>query len=163
MIARILSVLMIFAGIAILIFYPQLSDHKSETDLELLNLIKGERAVEMVRSIHLGEFDIQSAVVAEFKGIGNIRVWIAYADSDQTAKDLVERMRGKVHMFFSEPETIEIESLKTYRVFGDNKVHYFFSHQNKIVWIEFDNPDAKYHRDVVKYLFLENGMEKYIN
>ena len=160
---KVAGLILVVLGVAVIAAGFLFQDTKNEMDFKVLKVIKGDEAINMVKSIHIGRFEVKSATVLELEGIGKIRVWIAYADSPSTARDMVEKMKSKVHLYFSSPEDVEINSLKTYKVFGNNRVHYFFSHENQIVWIEFENPDVDYHRNVVKYLFTEGGMEKYIN
>lgn len=130
--------------------------------LDVVKTVKGEDAVEMVKSIHLGNFDIKSAVIVDFKGAGDIRVWIAFAENDSVAYELAEKMKEKVHLYFSSPVDVEFNGLKTYRVFGNGRTHYFFSFQDQVVWIEFSNPDQDYHALVIDHLFGKGEMEKYI-
>lgn len=133
-----------------------------EGDLSVTRIIKGDDAIRMVKSIHIGRFDVESAVIAEFNG-GAIRVWLAYANNTETAKILTEKMARNVGKFFSNPEKVNIGSLETYRVYGNGRVHYFFSFENAVVWVEFDSRDVNFHRQIIERLFLKEEMEKYIN
>ena len=151
--------ILVAAGVVIIaasILLPQ------ESELELTKIVTGSQAVEMVKSIHIGNFDVESAVIAEFNG-GSIRVWIAYADSPQTAEMLTEEMAKNVGKFFSTPEKVRIDSLETYRVYGNGRVHYFFSHKNAVVWVEFESRDMNFQKEIIERLFLKGEMEKYIN
>ncbi len=133
-----------------------------DSELSVTKVIKGDEAVRMVKSIHIGKFEVESAVIVEFNG-GSIKVWLAYANSTSVARDLTRKMAENVGKFFSNPEKVKIGDLETYRVYGNGKVHYFFSFKNAVVWVEFESRDEGYHRSVIERLFLDGEMEKYIN
>ncbi len=160
---RKLALGLVALGIVIVAASFQFSSSEEYIKLNVKKIVIGDDAVKMVKSIHLGNFDVKSAAVVDFEGIGDIRVWIAYAENEDTAFQLAEKMKEKVHLYFSNPEPFEFGELKTYRVFGNGRTHYFFSFENQVVWIEFENPDVKYHERVLSYLFAEGEMEKYIN
>jgi len=155
--------ILVVLGLVIVVTSFQYQGGQEELKLKVLRVVKGDDAIEMVKSIHIGSFDVKSAAVVELEGIGKIRVWVAYADSPSTAQNLVERMKDKVDMYFSKPEIVDMGGLKAYRVFGNGRTHYFFSFQNRVVWVEFSNSNPEYHAKVIRYLFGEGGMEKYIN
>ncbi|AKG91083.1 hypothetical protein GAH_01630 [Geoglobus ahangari] len=133
-----------------------------QSELSVTKVIEGDEAVRMVESIHIGKFDVESAAIVEFNG-GEMRVWIARANSTDLARVLTEKMAENVGKFFSSPEKVSVGGLDTYRVYGNGRVHYFFSFENAVVWVEFESRDEEYHMQVIKRLFLEGEMEKYIN
>ncbi|NOY11835.1 MAG: hypothetical protein GXO67_07135 [Archaeoglobi archaeon] len=133
-----------------------------QSELSVTKVIEGDEAVRMVKSIHIGKFDVESAAIVEFNG-GEIRVWIARANSTDLARVLTEKMAENVGKFFSSPEKVSVGGLDAYRVYGNGRVHYFFSFENAVVWVEFESRDEEYHTQVIKRLFLEGEMEKYIN
>lgn len=133
-----------------------------ESELNITKIIKGDEAVRMVKSIHIGKFEVENAAIVEFNG-GSIKVWLAYANSTDTARVLTEKMAENVGKFFSNPEKVTIDDLETYRVYGNGRVHYFFSFKNAVVWVEFESRDESYHRSVIERLFINGEMEKYIN
>ena len=156
------AILLILLGTVIVAASILFQESSEKVQLDVVKTVKGDDAVKMVKSIHLGNFDVKSAVIVDFKGLGDIRVWTAFAENDSVAYELAEKMKEKVHLYFSTPEDVEIDGLKTYRVFGNGRVHYFFSFQNQVVWVEFSNPDQDYHAMVIDYLFGEGEIEKYI-
>ncbi len=154
---------LVILGIVIVAASLQFNNSEENVKLSVKRVVSGDEAVRMVKSIHLGNFEIKSAVVADFEGIGDIKVWIAYAENEDIAFQLAEKMKEKVHLYFSKPKPFEFDGLKTYRVFGNERTHYFFSFKDQVVWVEFQNPDVKYHERILVYLFSDGGMEKYIN
>ncbi len=127
-------------------------------ELKLLSSVKGEEAIKQVKGIHMGSFEIVDAEIREYQGIGKIRVWIAYANSSALAEQYVEKMASRVSQYFSEPEKVE-KPLKAYRVYGMGRTHYFFSLDNAVIWVEFENPDKAYHAKILEKLFIQNGIQ----
>jgi thioredoxin-related protein len=126
-------------------------------ELRLLNVVKGEEAIEQVKGIHIGSFEVVDAEIREYAGAGKIKVWVAYAETPEIAQQYVERMAGKVSQYFSEPESVD-KPLKAYRVYGMGRTHYFFSLDSAVIWVEFENPDKAYHEDVLEKLFIQKGL-----
>ena len=132
--------------------------HAGSTELRLVNSVKGKEAIEQVKGIHIGSFDVVDAEIREYVGVGRIKVWIAYAETPEQARQYVERMAGKVSQYFSEPENVE-KPFKAYRVYGMGRTHYFFSLDNAVMWVEFETPDKAYHEDILEKLFIQKGLQ----
>ena len=141
-----LAVLAVILGIIFV-----LVNLKEDGELKLVNSIEGEEAVELIKRIHEGEFEIVDGRILEYEGKGKVRVWIAEVESEALAEKYVEEMASKVSKYFSEP--VYLENLKAYRVYGMGRVHYFFSTNSSVVWVEFENRDSEYHFEVLKKLF----------
>lgn len=131
--------------------------YANSTELRLLNVVKGKDAIEQVKGIHIGSFELVDAEIREYAGAGRIKVWIGYAETPEIAQQYVERMAGKVSQYFSEAESVD-KPLKAYRVYGMGRTHYFFSLNNAVIWVEFENPDKAYHEDVLEKLFIQKGL-----
>ncbi len=128
--------------------------YAGSTELRLVNSVKGEEAIEQVKRLHMGKFEIVDAEIREYIGAGKIKVWIAYAETPELAQQYVERMAAKVSQFFSEPENVD-KPFKAYRVYGMGGTHYFFSMGNAVIWVEFENPDKAYHEKILEKLFIQ--------
>lgn len=152
LILAILPALVIISG---LIYYQQIKvEHAKNEELEikLLNKISGERAVELIKRIHIGDFYLEDAEIREYSG--GIRIWIAYVNSSEVAESYVKRMAKKVSIYFSEPSVVKIDSLSAYRVYSSGKTHYFFSFKNSVIWIEFENPSFEFHKIAIKKILM---------
>jgi len=159
-----IAVIFIVSGLAVLSYSLLIKDlDSSYSDLEVKNVVEGRKAVEMIKKIHLNHFEIKDGAIVELKGDGEIRVWMAYAESVERARELKERMAKKVEIFFSKPETVEFNGIKAYRVYGAGRTHYFFSVDNIVVWVEFESRDGDYQMKILKELFVEEGIKRYIN
>ncbi len=159
-----IAIIFIFSGLAFLSYSLFIKDFNSSySSLEVKGIVKGREAVEMIKKIHLNSFEIKDGAIVELRGNGKIRVWIAYAGSDEKARELKERMAEKVEMFFSKPESVEFDGIKAYRVYGAGMTHYFFSIDNMVIWVEFESKDADYQMKILKELFVEENIKRYIN
>ncbi|MBE8540140.1 hypothetical protein [Geoglobus acetivorans] len=136
---------------------------QSQNDFRVVNIVKGEDAIRMTKSIHLGNFSIVNAAILDLEGKGQIRVWVAWTNSKEEARNLTEKMAEKVHLYFSEPEIVKIGDIKAYRTYKGSETHYFFSYEDMVIWIQFENPDKGYHMQVIESLILKNGLERYLN
>jgi|GEM_PF-1758195 hypothetical protein len=143
--------------IAFLNYALKYTGYADSTELKVLSIVKGDEAVKQVKGIHMGSFEIVDAEIREYQSIGKIKVWIAYAETPELAGQYVQMMAGKVSQYFSEPENVE-KPFKAYRVYGMGKTHYFFSMDNAVIWVEFENPDKAYHEKILEKLFIQKGV-----
>ena len=124
------------------------------TELKLISHVSGKEAVEQIKGMHMGSFDILDAEILEYQGAGKIKVWIARTETPGLARQYVEEMATKVSQYFSEPESVD-KPFRAYRVYGMGKTHYFFSVNNSVIWVEFENPDKEYHERILEKLFIQ--------
>ena len=145
---KVVAAVLILAGALILLQIPK------EEELKLVRVVKGEEAVELIKRIHEGSFEILDGEIREYEGTGKIRVWVATTKSPEEAKAYVEEMAAKVAKYFSPP--VYVEEVNAYRVYGMGRTHYFFSKGSQVIWIEFERKDEEYHIRVIKQLFFNS-------
>lgn len=157
---KLLSLAIVFAGLILVAYGVAFS---SSSEITVLKVVKGEEALALTKSIHIGNFEIKNAVVMELEGEGKIRLWIAWAENETQAKKFAERMAEKVYPYFAKPEVVEISGVKVFRTEGNGRIHYFFSHEDRVFWFEFETDNEGYQLKVVKELGIDDGWEKFLN
>ena len=76
-------------------------------------------------------------------------VSIASADTEKRAVEKVDNMTKRMGGMFSIPEVLEINGLKIYFTQGGGEYQYYYSKNNLVIWIAFNNPDRTYRSKLI--------------
>ena len=76
-------------------------------------------------------------------------VSVTSADTEKRAVEKVDNMTKGMGGMFSIPEVLEINGLKIYYTQGGEEYHYYYSKNNLVIWIAFNNPDRAYGSNLI--------------
>jgi len=117
-------------------------------DMELKLHREGEVAVREVQNSHSAKDNVtpDQAHIARFRsGTGNrATVSVTEGETEKRASEKVYNMTLGMGGMFSIPEVLTINGLKIYYTEGGGEYHYYYSKNNLVIWIAFNNPDRAY-------------------
>ncbi len=128
-------------------------------DMNLALYRDGDVAMAAVRELHGNNPDvrIENAYIADYRSAttSKAKFWVSESKTDEEAASLLEEMNSRVGKtgMFSESTPMTVQGVKVYFVTGQPEVglyHYFYAKDNRIFWIQIDNPDEAYRLNFVK-------------
>ncbi len=124
-------------------FFPE---KLNDMDLKLHR--EGDVAVREVQNSHSAKDNVSpnQAHIARFRSSTGNRatVSVTEAETKKRAIEKVDNMTLGMGGIFSIPEVLKINGLKIYYTEGGGEYHYYYSKNNLVIWIAFNNPDRAY-------------------
>ena len=115
-------------------------------DMELKLHREGDVAVREIQNSHSAKDNVSpnQAHIARYRNSEGNRatVSVTSADTEKRAVEKVDNMTKGMGGMFSIPEVLEINGLKIYYTQGSGEYHYYYSKNNLVIWIAFNNPDG---------------------
>jgi hypothetical protein len=140
------AIIIIFAVILLLnqkTFFPE---KLNDMDLKLHR--EGDVAIREVQNSHSSKDNVipDEAHIARYRSSTGNRatVSVTLASTEKRAIEKVYNMTLGMGGMFSIPEILEINGLKIYYTESGGEYHYYYSKNNLVVWIAFNNPDRAY-------------------
>jgi hypothetical protein len=131
-------------------------------DMNISTYKGGYEAIQDIKGLHGGlPRDIENAYVVEYgNNYSKAKFWVTEAPSNNDAVSLVDAMNSVVNNsgVYSNSTTINIDGINVYFVSGSSGhglFHYFYAKDNKIFWVEIDNPNKEY-----RMTFLRDAVEE---
>ncbi|KCZ72406.1 hypothetical protein ANME2D_00833 [Candidatus Methanoperedens nitroreducens] len=128
-------------------------------DMSLSLYKEGDVAMTEVKRLHGNSpnVKVESAYIADYRGSmgSKAKFWVSESKNSEEAASLLELMNssvGKTGMF-SESTNSTIEGIKVYFVSGLPELglyHYFYAKDKRVFWIQIDNPDEAYRKNIVR-------------
>jgi len=128
-------------------------------DMNLAVYEEGDTAIKKINDLHGNSLrKIEKGYVVEYKSSSGSKAkfWVSESVSNDNAVSLttaMSKMVGKSGMY-SDPIPMNIEGITVYFVLGHMEhmglYHYFYPKDNKVYWIQIDNPDESYRINIVK-------------
>lgn len=123
-------------------------------DMNLALYREGEVAIAEIRSLHNKAIELENGYIAIYRSSsGNkAKFWVSESENSETAESLLMSMNsmvGKTGMF-SKPTQRSIEGITVYYVYGLGEYHYFWARDNRVFWVQINNPDPEYQISIVK-------------
>ncbi len=128
-------------------------------DMKLVLYRDGDIAMNEVRGLHGNNPDVnvENAYIADYRSAsaGKAKFWVSESRTKEEAASLLELMNNRVGKtgMFSDSRPLNIEGITVYFVSGNPEIglyHYFYSKDNRVFWIQIDNPDEAYRLNFVK-------------
>lgn len=117
-------------------------------DMELKLHREGEVAVREIQNSHSAKDNVSpnQAHIARYRNIAGNKttVSVTVTDTEKRAVEKVDNMTRGMGGMFSIPEILEINGLKIYYTEGGGEYHYYYSKNNRVIWIAVNNPDRTY-------------------
>jgi hypothetical protein len=124
-------------------FFPE---KLNDMDLKLHR--EGDVAVREVQNSHSAKDNVSpdQAHIARYRSSTGNRatVSVTEAETEKRAIEKVDNMTRGMGGAFSIPEILEINGLKIYYTESGGEYHYYYSKNNFVVWIAFNNPERAY-------------------
>jgi len=109
---------------------------------------EGDVAVREVQNSHSAKDNVSpnQAHIARYRSSTGNRatVSVTVAETEKRAVEKVDNMTLGMGGMFSIPEVLTINGLKIYYTEGGGEYHYYYSKNNLVIWIAFNNPDRAY-------------------
>lgn len=128
-------------------------------DMNLAVYNEGDTAIKEINDLHGNSLrKIEKGYVVEYgsNSGSKAKFWVSESASNENAVSLataMSNMVGKSGMY-SDPILMNIEGITVYFVLGHMEhmglYHYFYPKDNKVYWIQIDNPDESYRINIVK-------------
>ncbi len=128
-------------------------------DMNLSLYREGDTAMTEVKRLHGSSpnVNVENAYIADYRGsTGNkAKFWVSESKNSEEAASLLELMNNRVGMtgMFSNSTPMNMEGITVYFVTGRPELglyHYFYAKDNRVFWIQIDNPDESYRVGIVK-------------
>ncbi len=158
--AELYFAIFVIAVIGVTAFLYQETQGKSSTgifpeklgDMNLALYREGDAAIEEVKSLHGGAVAPENAYIANYRSANGSKAkfWVSESKSSEEAASLSAAMNSRVGKtgMFSESTPMSIEGITVYFVKGLSPelglYHYFYAKDNRVFWIQVDNPDEAY-------------------
>lgn len=133
-------------GVAFIILHGQVSSPaigdlpQSIAGFALADVSTGDDAVVEIQNLHLGDFQVDDAVVAAY-GTQNVVLWAAQADSDAGAQALLTSMDNAIldtDTPFSMLGVYQFSGREVRSLDGLGQLHFYFQSGSKVVWLATD-------------------------
>ena len=115
----------------------------------------GEAALNEIKQMHLGDFNVQEASIASY-GENNVTLWVAGAGSEDEAAALIQQMTTAIdagNTPFTPGSVYTFNERKVYSLSDAQQLHFYFQSGRLVVWIAAD--------DVVAETALKDAMQYY--
>ncbi len=129
-------------------------------DMKLALYRDGDVAMADVKELHGNNPDVklENAYIANYRSTAGSKAkfWVSESKSSEEAASLLEAMNSRVGKtgMFSESTPMNIEGITVYFVKGLRPelglYHYFYARDQRVFWVQIDNPDEAYRTDIVK-------------
>ncbi len=128
-------------------------------DMNLALYREGDAAMAEVKSLHRGlNFELENAYIANYRNSkgSKAKFWVSESQSSEEAASLLAAMDSRVGKtgMFSDSTPMSMEGVTVYFTAGRSPelglYHYFYAKDNKVFWLQIDNPDEDYRIRIVK-------------
>ncbi len=159
-----IAVLVVFISILLTVVFPRYAGYvgvheineTSETyvvlprrilDFRLIQKQTGREAVAEIKRLHPQDFEIENAFTAVYSNYSDgskIYIWVSVSGSEERAQELLDLMdRGIINsMIFFNSRAEMIREDMVYRVDGMDMDHYYYRHNEMVIWIATDDENS---------------------
>ncbi|SNQ60141.1 hypothetical protein [Candidatus Methanoperedens nitratireducens] len=161
----ILFIIAVVAGTVLL--YTQMQEKSNSGifpeklgDMNLALYRDGDAAMAEVKQLHGNSpiVEIENAYIANYRSTtdSKAKFWVSESKNSEDAASLLAAMNSRVGKtgVFSDSTPMSIDGITVYFVKGLRPelglYHYFYAKDNRVFWIQIDNPDEAYRLGIVK-------------